>query len=216
MRLISKILLGTAAAASVATAGIAYAAPGQDGAAPARPDITRAQAAEQAGKMFDKLDFNKDGKIDAADFKARRDARLQALFDRLDTNKNGSITRDEFMAGMEHGRRGPDGRQAEGKPGEGRHFGGGHRGGPGGMMHHRMGGMGGMGGGMMKPGQGPVTKSEFVAARLAKFDAADTNHDGVLTAQERQAEREKMRAEWQAKRAEWKAQHGAQQQQKAD
>ena len=30
MRMISKILLGTAAAASIATAGIAYAAPGMD------------------------------------------------------------------------------------------------------------------------------------------------------------------------------------------
>jgi len=191
MRMISKILLGTAAAASVATAGIAYAAPGQDGAGKARPDITRAQAEERAGKMFDRMDANKDGKLDAAD----REARQQARFDRLDTNKDGSISREEFAARRDRTRTAPDGQKADGKRFGGRHHGGWHRGGHGGM-------------GMMKQGAGPVTRAEFVAAHLARFDAADTDRNGVLTTQERQAQREKMRAEWQAKRA-------AQQQQKA-
>ena len=184
MRMISKILLGTAAAASVATAGIAYAAPGQDGMAKARPDITRAQAQEQAGKMFDRMDANKDGKLDAAD----REARQKARFDRLDTNKDGSISREEFAARPDRTRAAPDGQKAEGKRFGGRHHGGWQRGGHGGM-------------GMMKQGAGPVTKADFVAAHLARFDAADTDRNGVLTAQERQAQREKMRAEWQAKRA---------------
>ena len=100
MRMISKILLGTAAAASVATAGIAYAAPGQDGAGKARPDITRAQAEERAGKMFDRMDANKDGKLDAAD----REARQQARFDRLDTNKDGHLVRGEVAAWHERQR----------------------------------------------------------------------------------------------------------------
>ncbi len=195
MRMISKILLGTAAAASIATAGIAYAAPGQDGPGKARPDVTRAQAEEQAGKMFDRMDANKDGKLDAAD----REARQKARFDRFDTNKDGSISREEFSARPDRTRAAPDGQKAEGKR-EGKRFGGRHHGG-----WHR-GGHGGMG--MMKQGAGPVAKADFVAAHLARFDAADADKNGVLTAQERQAQREKMRAEWQAKRA-------AQQQQKA-
>ncbi len=184
MRTISRILLGTAAAASVATAGIAYAAPGQDGMAKARPDITRAQAQEQAGKMFDRMDANKDGKLDAAD----REARQKARFDRLDTNKDGSISREEFAARPDRTRAAPDGQKVDGKRFGGRHHGGWQRGGHGGM-------------GMMKQGAGPITKADFVAAHLARFDAADTDRNGVLTAQERQAQREKMRAEWQAKRA---------------
>ena len=58
MKTITKILLGTAAAASVATAGIAYAAPGE-----ARLDMTRAQAQERAVKMFERMDANKDGTV---------------------------------------------------------------------------------------------------------------------------------------------------------
>ena len=196
MRLISKILLGTAAAASVATAGVAFAAPGQDGPGKARPDVTRAQAQEQAGKMFDRLDFNKDGKLDASDRQASRDARQKERFDRLDANKDGSLTRDEFNTRPDRTR---DGQKAEGKRGDGEHFGRHHRGG--GRHHGGHGGWGGRGMGGMKADQAPVTKAEFIANRLARFDAADADKNGTVTSAEHKAQRDKMRAEWQAKRA---------------
>jgi hypothetical protein len=50
-------------------------------------------------------------------------------------------------------------------------------------------------------GDGVVTKDEFVAGALARFDAGDTNHDGSLTPAERQAAHAAMKAQWQAKRA---------------
>ena len=209
MRMISKILLGTAAAASIATAGIAYAAPGMDGPGKDRPDVTRVQAEERANAMFDRMDANKDGKPDKADHEARQKAR----FDRMDANKDGSLSREEFAARPD--RRGPEGtgpqgQKAEGKRGDGQHFGGRHHGGRGGK-HHGMGGMRGSGG-MMKQadtnGDGAISKAEFVAAHLAKFDASDTDRNGTVTAAERKTQHDKMRTEWQAKRS-------MQQQQKA-
>jgi Ca2+-binding EF-hand superfamily protein len=191
MKKITKILLGTAAAASFATAACAYAAPGGE----PRGDLTRAQAQEQAVKMFERMDANKDGKLDAAD----REARMAERFDRLDTNKDGSLSREEFAARPAHdGQRfgGPDG-----KPGFDGHRGGGkHRGmgrmGPGGHGGH---------GPMMKQadtnGDGAISQAEFVAARLAMFDKVDANKDGTVTAQERKDAHQKMREEWRAKRA---------------
>ena len=41
--------------------------------------------------------------------------------------------------------------------------------------------------GGMKADQTPVTKAEFVAGRLARFGATDTDKNGVVTAAERQA-----------------------------
>ena len=39
---------------------------------------------------------------------------------------------------------------------------------------------------------GVVTKDEFTAAALKRFDAMDTNKDGTVTAQERRAARQAM------------------------
>ena len=182
MKTITKILLGTAAAASVATAGIAYAAPGG-----ARPDMTRAQAQERAVKMFERMDANKDGKLDTAD----REARQKARFDRLDTNKDGSLSREEFNTRPERAQQAGKGERPEGKRG-GWH----HRGGKGRMGH---------GGPKMKQadsnGDGAISQAEFTAAHLAMFDKLDTNKDGTVTAQERKDAHQKMREEWRAKRA---------------
>jgi hypothetical protein len=67
---------------------------------------------------------------------------------------------------------------------------------------NRWGGRGHKGGGMMMMGRmadanhdGVVTKAEFVAAAMQRFDKADTNHDGIVTKAERQAVFQAMRGQ---------------------
>lgn len=138
--------------------------------------IARADALERAGRMFDRIDANKDGKLDAADHEARR----TAAFDRIDANKDGAISRAEFTAMR------PDMAGSGAGHGEKR---GGHGG-----MHAR----GGMGRAMMpqmadSDRDGSVSRAEFAAAAASRFDRADSNRDGQLTPAERQAARAAMR-----------------------
>ena len=176
-----KLALGLSIAA---VAGVAFAA---DKVIDHNRTVTRAEAQTRAEAMFDRLDANHDGKLDPAD----RGAMRGKMFDRLDANHDGTISRAEFDAakpGMEHPGMAP--------PGDGEHPG------PAGPRAH-MGGRGGRMGGMMAMmlekadtnHDGSISKPEFVAAALQRFDAADTNHDGKLTSDERLAARKAMRAE---------------------
>ncbi len=189
------------AAATLATAGVAFAAPGMMSPANARgADMTRAQAQATAAEHFAKMDANGDGRLDSAD----RAAMQAKMFDRIDADHNGAISRDEFtamhrgraggeragMAGMDHG-------QADGA-----HRTGGHRMGGKGMRGHR-----GMNGGRMMMAKmadtnndGAITQAEFSAAALKHFDTVDADHNGTITQAERQAARTAMKAQWQAKR----------------
>lgn len=193
MRKLTLTLSAAALAFTGVVGGVAYAAPGAGGPGGFDRDapVTRAQAETRANAMFDRMDFNKDGKLDQAD----REARKAARFDKMDANKDGSISRDEFTAKRERPAR-PDGAQA-GKPdGERKHWGK-----RGGKRHH--------GGHMMMKkadtnGDGAVSKAEFVAAHLARFDASDANKDGTVTKEER-------RAAFEAKREQWKQQRAAKQ-----
>ena len=215
--LISSALAATMACGALGT--VVVAAPTHEH---HQQDLTRTQAQADAGKLFDRLDVNHDGKIDAAD----RTARIDAMFDKLDTNHDGMISRDEFRAAHEHGpamgmamdgagdhgwRRGDDaGVPPTGGPPPGQpHPGQGRRQGHDGWRGHQ-------GHGMMLAGiimhmadpnhSGSITRDAFVGASLKLFDEADTNHDGVVTGEERAAERgrlayrmrEAMRARWQA------------------
>lgn len=208
-----KIVLALGLSA-IALAGTAYAAQAgalgpQVRAMMADPlgnaTVTRAEAQAKAGELFDRLDLNHDGKLDQAD----RDVRVMQHFDEIDTNHDGTISKDEFLAAhrrmMEHG---PGMPGAMGGPGpmadhdmgqhemgrhdmdrghgERDHMGHGHMG-PGEMRGR------GAGMAMALLGQadanhdGVVTRQEFVAAALKRFDAADTNHDGKVTLAERRA-----------------------------
>ena len=188
---------GLALAVAGVGAAAAFAADGP------RHDLTRAEAQAKAEKLFDRLDANHDGKLDAAD----RAAQLSAHFDMIDTNHDGQISRDEFLAAHMRGMMGP------GHDGMGPEHGGHDR------DHadrdhddhdHRGPGMGMMGGEKEGHGEwghsprhalllfailhradpqhtGTVSREAFVNAALSMFDQADANHDGKLTEAERKA-----------------------------
>lgn len=180
----NKFLISAAAAVVALTGSVAVA---QNTATKApKPDVTRAEAQTKAGERFDKMDVNKDGKIDQADRDARRTEMREKGFAALDANNDGSISRAEWDAGAakrgeRHAARadaradgGPD--KGPGKMGRRGH------GGPGG----KHGGFGGRG--MMDANKdGSVTKDEAVNAALARFDKTDNNKDGTVTAAEREA-----------------------------
>ncbi|WP_260583578.1 EF-hand domain-containing protein [Sphingopyxis sp. PET50] len=194
-----KISFLTLGAALVAVPVLA--APGADGNAPA----TRAEAQAKATAMFAKLDANGDGKLDAADRAAKR-AEMQAkAFERLDADKDGNVSKaewDQASADRQAKRTERLEKRAEaGEPGKR---------GPGLRGHHgRRGGHHGMRGGMMMKadtdGDKAISAAEFQTAALARFDAADANKDGQVTAEERKAQRDA----WKAKAGEWRAKRGA-------
>ncbi|MFN7029009.1 MAG: EF-hand domain-containing protein [Sphingopyxis sp.] len=159
--------------------------------------LTRTEAQAHATQMFAKMDFNKDGKIDAADRTAKR-AEMQAKkFASLDADGNGSISQAEWAnQGAERAAKRAERaekRAAAGETREGKRHamrGPGKRGG-----HHGM--HGGMMGKADTNADKAISQAEFQTAALARFDAADANKDGQVTAEERKAQR----GEWRAKRA---------------
>jgi Ca2+-binding EF-hand superfamily protein len=142
------------------------------------------QAPKRAAKLFERLDANHDGQITLAEVEAAHAARYAAtdrqttrtrpvhsrLFDRADANKDGVITRAEFDAARANG--GLHFRQAS--------------------MHR------GFGGRMFDSADtdrdGRVSLAEAQQLALQHFDAADLNHDGVLTPDERHQARQLTRS----------------------
>ena len=160
--------------AAFGLAGAAYAAAPQGGADPmGDKTVTKAEFMSKHGEMFDKLDTNRDGKLDKAD----RAAHMAQRFDTVDADKNGSLSRAEFDAAHAHGPESddtaPDGKRM--------HHGGGHGMG---MMMVRM---------ADTNKDGSVTRAEFLAASGQHFGMMDTNKDGSLSAPERKAARGKMK-----------------------
>lgn len=148
--------------------------------------VTRAEAQAKAGEMFDKMDLNHDGKLDAADRQAHQDMK----FSHLDTNKDGAISREEFDAA--HKRPGMDGDHKGAGPMAG------HEGMGDGQGKHRMGGRHpGMGMMMLHKADankdGAVSKAEFTAQAMKHFDMADADKDGKVTPAERKAAHEMMK-----------------------
>jgi len=105
----------------------------------------------------------------------RKDAEAQAAarFDALDTDHDGSLSPAELAAARAE-RPGGGAARAD-RP-------------------RRDGAGGGIGRMMDGNGDGKVTKDEFMAGTLRRFDMMDANHDGQLTKAERQAAFEAMRA----------------------
>lgn len=164
--------------------------------------LTRAEAQAHATEMFARMDANGDGKLDQTDRAAKR-AEMQAkAFERLDANKDGSISKAEWdqHAADRAAKRAERGekRAEAGAPGEGKRGMRGHHGKRGG--HHDM-----IMGRADANGDKVITQAEFQTAALARFDAADANKDGQVTAEERAAQREA----WKAKAGEWRAKRAA-------
>jgi Ca2+-binding EF-hand superfamily protein len=188
-------------AALLATAGAALA----QGPGP-RPDrnadLTRAQVIERTNQAFARLDANNDGRFTPEEARAQREQRraerMTHMFDRLDADRNGSITREEMA--QAHGRRGPGGPGGPGAEGGGPppHPGMRHRGPRGGGFGGP--GMRGMRGMRMFGEQGFVSREQFRERALARFDRVDANHDGTVTAAERQALRAQRRQHRQERR----------------
>ena len=183
-----KVLLPITAALAMALAAFvpqgmaALADPGASGAMAAAParGMTRTQAAARAAWLFDRLDLNHDGRLDAAD----RELHRARLFDRLDTNHDGSISRAEFNAAharamdMDDDDARGDAMSAD-APMD-------HHHGPGARHHAMM--MAGLILHVADPQHsGSVSRDAFVAAALTLFDRADSDHDGVLTPAEHHA-----------------------------
>lgn len=163
--------------ALIGFAGAAMAqAPGQG---PRRAvDVTRAQVIERTDAAFARLDTNNDGRFTREEAQAhgqqRREQMRTRIFERLDANNDGQISREEFAQ-----RRGPGaGEGPHGRRGPGMRRGGRGHGGPGMRMGARMFGE-----------EGYITREQFRARALERFDRADTNRDGTLTVAERQAQR---------------------------
>lgn len=193
-----KITLLTLAAALVAVPVLAAPGGAAKGDADGNGVLTRAEAQANATQMFAKMDANKDGNIDATD-RAARHAEMQAKrFAAFDANSDGSISKAEWdQHGADRAAKRTERKEqrvAAGEAGEGKRDGmRGHHGKRGG--HGRRGGHGGW----MKAdanGDKAISQSEFQTAALARFDAADANKDGQVTAEERQAQR----SAWRAKR----------------
>ena len=138
------------------------------------------QAPKRAAKLFDRLDANHDGQITLAEVQAAHAARYAArdgqttakkpihsrLFAQADANKDGVITRAEFDAAQARG-----------------------------ALHVRQAGFHhGFGDRMFATADtdkdGRVSLAEAQALALQHFDAADLNHDGTLTPDERRQARQ--------------------------
>ena len=167
-----KSLIGLSLLALGLASG-AYAAETMPGGDPlGDKTVTKAEFQAKGTAMFDKMDANRDGKLDAAD----RTAHNGHMFDQVDANHDGALSRDEFMAAHQHG---PADGHADGKR---RGHGAGHGGG---MMMLKM---------ADTNKDGAVSRDEFLAAHAHHFDMMDANHDGRLTQPERKAGHDKMHA----------------------
>ena len=169
----------------LATTGVAAAQPQGRGLG---ADLTRDQAIARADQRFQRLDANRDGRVNAEEMRQiteRRMARRQqragqgeaggerqaqrqvAQFDRLDTNRDGQLSREEFAQRREM--------RSERRAQRGARGMGGARGG---QMAMRMLGE-----------DGVITAEEFRQQALRRFERLDANRDGRVTGEERRNRR---------------------------
>jgi Ca2+-binding EF-hand superfamily protein len=170
------ILAGTAL---LAATGIAVAQPAPGPRPDRDADVTRQQVIERTDQHFARLDLDNDGRATAEEARQaheqRRAERAGRMFERLDANSDGSISRAEFDQAraqrMEHRAERRE-RRGMRRPG------------------HAMRGMRGL---RMFGEQGFVTREQMRERALARFDRADANRDGTLTAEERRQAHEARR-----------------------
>lgn len=127
--------------------------------------VTRAEMTAVVEQRFAALDTDHDGKISAAERQAERDHRRVERFSAMDTDHNGQLSQQELEAARTA--RAEDGQDGRGPRGRG--FGGGRGFGRGGDS------------------AGDIAKADFMAPALTRFDLLDSNDDGKITAEERDA-----------------------------
>lgn len=186
-----KTLTISLAVAALAASGTALAQAPERGAMRGM-ELTRDAAQQRATQLFERLDLNSDGQLNAED----REAREHARFERLDADGSGAIEFSEFTAQREQRRemvqerraaRAERAPQADERPErlarrEGRE---GREGRRGAGMRSRMAGLRAIGTQADTDSNGSISQAEFMTAALARFDAADANGDGTITRDER-------------------------------
>jgi hypothetical protein len=167
--LLASALAGTALLVGAALADTQHPHPDANG----DGFISRAEAEAAASRLFDRLDADKNGKLDDADRAALREKFKEHRKDRMEARKERREARQEAGPGAPPSPAGPPG--ADGHAG------------PGGRGFHRGGGPMGMRllahpGEADRNGDGALSKQEFVTQELRFFDALDANGDGKIEA----------------------------------
>lgn len=143
-------------------------------------DVTRAQVEARTAERFARMDANGDGLLNQAD----RESRARERFAASDANGDGALTFEEMQAArQEHRANRQERRAGRGEQARGERQG---------RRGHRMGRRGGARAMMQRAdtnGDQAISLAEMTTAALARFDAADANGDGMLTAEERRAQR---------------------------
>ncbi|MEQ1509772.1 MAG: hypothetical protein ABL909_05145 [Sphingopyxis sp.] len=149
--------------------------------------VTRAEANEAANARFARMDANGDGRLTTEDRTAGQERHRGEMFGRIDSDGNGNISRAEWDAhAAQRATHAAERRAARGAEGAGAR----QR-----MRHHgrRAGGMAAMAHRADTNNDQAIDRAEFMAAATQRFDRGDTNHDGSVTAAERDAHRAQMR-----------------------
>ena len=188
----AAILLASGAALHGSNPALAQSGPAPMG----HGTVTWAEAKARADMLWTRLDVNQDGVLNAAD----REAKTAKIFDQIDTNHDGAISRGEFLEhhkamtkgkGRARARPAMGGASMDGRPPIAMMMGHGGR-----MMHE-----------MAEKADTnldqSISRTEFDAATKDRFDKADANHDGKLTAAERRAARAVMH-----EGRDWRGGHG--------
>lgn len=171
-----------AGAVSLALTGTAMAAPeGQRGRFDPTASVTRADTLAMVTQRFDRIDTNKDGMIDAGEMTAHREKmkawREQRMAKRMAAQADAPAGADDAATAE---RRARWAKRAEERAAAGEAKGEGKRG----NWFARL----------DTDGDGMISREEFTAPALKRFDRADADGDGVITPEERAAMREARRA----------------------
>lgn len=156
--------------------------------------ISRAEADTAATQLFSRLDGNNDGRLTREDRDIVADRHSAEMFTSMDADNNGAISRAEWTAHHEQRQAQRATRRADRQANAG--------GQGGGRQHHGRHGRG-HGGGMAMLARhadtnndNAVSREEFLTAATARFERADTDKDGTISAAERQSARAAMRRHW--------------------